>query len=51
MEHYVGAGYVRRVNAVTWCLPIFKVRNPAKPEKVRIVWDAAAKDLLMSGSE
>lgn len=26
-----------------WYLPIFSVTNPNKPDKVRIVWDAAAK--------
>lgn len=30
-------------NFRTWYLPIFAVKNPNKPDKIRIVWDAAAK--------
>ncbi|KAH8339623.1 hypothetical protein KR067_011866 [Drosophila pandora] len=32
-----------RENSRTWYLPIFIARNPNKPSKLRLVWDAAAK--------
>lgn len=31
------------ISSCTWTLPIFAVTNPKKPDKVRLVWDAAAK--------
>ncbi|XP_055604612.1 uncharacterized protein LOC129752852 [Uranotaenia lowii] len=41
-----------------WYLPLGIVRNPKKPEKVRLIWDAAAKtngvslnDMLMKGPD
>lgn len=41
-----------------WVLPTFMVTNPQKPDKVRIVWDAAAQvngislnSVLMTGSD
>lgn len=48
---YLSKGYIRKLTpeeaAVrsdrTWFLPIFTVRNHNKPNKIRIVWDAAAK--------
>ncbi|XP_017468636.1 PREDICTED: uncharacterized protein LOC108360729 [Rhagoletis zephyria] len=45
---YVANGYAKPLDdgALSekgcWYLPIFPVRNPNKPQKVRIVWDAAA---------
>ena len=43
-------GYIRKLNEEDimkqhprkWYLSIFVVQNPNKPEKIRIVWDAAA---------
>lgn len=48
---YIRKGYARilSVEEITpndnqcWYLPVFVVRNPNKPEKLRLVWDAAAK--------
>lgn len=48
MASHVKNGYARRVaSAVSvpgrvWYLPVFNVHNPAKPDKVRLVYDAAA---------
>jgi hypothetical protein len=59
-------GYARKLTAEeacmhspsTWYLPIFSVKNPHKPEKIRIVYDAAAKvngvslnDSLLTGPD
>lgn len=50
MKDYLQKGYIRKLNNDemqrsdrTWYLPVFAVRNPNKPAKVRMVWDAAAK--------
>lgn len=51
ISEYIEKGYIRQLNDLesnnrtsrTWYLPIFSVSNPNKPNKVRIVWDAAAK--------
>lgn len=51
IEDYVDKGYARKLtrgeaSAPTpkqWFLPHHPVRNPSKPDKVRIVMDAAAK--------
>ncbi|XP_062535271.1 uncharacterized protein LOC134204461 [Armigeres subalbatus] len=48
---YQAKGYIRKLSAQeeatysgrSWYLPIFPVVNPNKPNKLRIVWDAAAK--------
>ncbi|XP_055538877.1 uncharacterized protein LOC129726192 isoform X1 [Wyeomyia smithii] len=50
MGEYIQKGYVRKLSQMElqqsrdriWYLPIFPVFNPNKPNKVRIVWDAAA---------
>lgn len=50
IQDYVKKGYARKLSAEEeaqkrqnkWYLPIFAVRNHNKPEKVRMVWDAAA---------
>lgn len=50
IDGYQTKGYARKLTRAeleikyprTWYLPIFCVTNPNKPEKVRIVWDAAA---------
>lgn len=50
MNDYVNQGFAQKlekedIKAATpsWYLPIFAVRNPNKPTKIRIVWDAASK--------
>lgn len=49
MRSYMERGYVRVASnehvepSRCWYLPTFVVQNPAKPDKVRLVWDAAAK--------
>lgn len=51
IKQFVEKGYIRRLssNEITnckhrvWYLPTFPVFNPKKPEKVRLVWDGAAK--------
>lgn len=50
IESYHAKGYIRKLTDDelsqqifrTWYLPIFAVKNPNKPDKTRIVWDAAA---------
>ena len=66
MKSYLAKGYSREVHEEeklvrknkTWYLNIFTVFNPEKPEKLRVVWDAAAKyhgvslnDALMTGPD
>ncbi|XP_037040280.1 uncharacterized protein LOC119077203 [Bradysia coprophila] len=63
---FLEKGYIRKLSDDElqikpdreWYLPIFPVFNPKKPEKVRIVWDAAAKvknvslnSLLLTGPD
>ena len=51
IKDYVTKGYARKLTTEetqikhprTWYLPLFAVKNPNKPGKVRMVWDAAAK--------
>ncbi|XP_055590713.1 uncharacterized protein LOC129742798 [Uranotaenia lowii] len=51
MQDYISKGYIRKLDddeieknsQRAWYLPIFPVVNPNKPNKIRIVWDAAAK--------
>ena len=51
IEDYVDKGYARKLTPEEassptpkqWCLPHYPVRNPNKPDKVRIVMAAAAK--------
>lgn len=51
MEDYIEKGYVGHLTheeklmppSHYWYIPTFTVKNPNKPEKIRIVWDAAAK--------
>ncbi|XP_055842512.1 uncharacterized protein LOC129909456 [Episyrphus balteatus] len=51
IEQYLQKGYAKKLNedevnkpmSRVWYLPIFPVTNPNKPDKLRIVWDAAAK--------
>lgn len=50
IRDYERKGYIRKLSPTevdakhqrSWYLPIFPVRNPNKPQKIRIVWDAAA---------
>ncbi|XP_055842840.1 uncharacterized protein LOC129909789 [Episyrphus balteatus] len=50
IEEYVRKQYARKLTkkelrseiSPVWYLPVFPVTNPNKPEKVRMVWDAAA---------
>ncbi|XP_026736747.1 uncharacterized protein LOC113500239 [Trichoplusia ni] len=63
MEALVAKGYAERAPAdknpkKTWYLPHFAVINPMKPEKLRVVHDAAAKtrgvalnDMLLKGPD
>lgn len=51
MENHIIKGYVRKLtdaesretSSRTWYLPVFPVKNPNKPGKTRLVWDAAAR--------
>lgn len=49
IQSYISKGYAKKLNPdqkflkSCWYLPIFLVTNPNKPEKIRLVWDAAAK--------
>lgn len=50
INDYMKKGYIRELSEEevksakqSWYLPIFPVRNPNKPSKIRIVWDAAAE--------
>ncbi|XP_055612541.1 uncharacterized protein LOC129759158 [Uranotaenia lowii] len=51
IKGYLEKGYIRKLTQDeisakyprVWYLPIFPVVNPNKPEKLRMVWDAAAK--------
>lgn len=48
---YIENGYARKLSRTkpamtyprTWYFPVFAVTNPNKPDKIRMVWDAAAK--------
>jgi hypothetical protein len=66
ISDYLAKGYARKLtpqeaarnNPITWYLPMFVVKNPNKPGKSRIVWDAAAKvngvslnDVLLKGPD
>lgn len=50
LMEYERKGYITKINdsdvkkfgSSCWYLPIFPVRNPNKPNKLRLVWDAAA---------
>lgn len=48
IQEYVKKGYASEVSEWSkddvhcWYLPIFVVKNPNKPNKIRLVWDAAA---------
>ncbi|XP_055643384.1 uncharacterized protein LOC129779750 [Toxorhynchites rutilus septentrionalis] len=50
INEYLQKGYIRKILpqelsrtfSRVWYLPFFPVTNPNKPEKIRIVWDAAA---------
>lgn len=50
IDHYIQSGYAEKLSedqikyeTTSWYLPIFNVINHNKPEKFRLVWDAAAK--------
>lgn len=50
-KDFLAKGYIRKLSIDdqrkhgprTWYLPVFPVFNPKKPEKLRLVWDGAAK--------
>ncbi|XP_062701549.1 uncharacterized protein LOC134285208 [Aedes albopictus] len=50
INEHIDKGYVRKLtsdeinepHARVWYLPVFAVVNPNKPDKIRVVWDAAA---------
>lgn len=51
IEDFIEKNYIRKLSSIeqnengprTWYLPIFHVLNPKKPDKLRVVWDGAAK--------
>lgn len=49
ISDYLSKGYINRLSpdvlqeSDAWYLPIFVVRNENKPDKIRMVWDAAAE--------
>lgn len=47
IDDYLAKGYATEVNpddtASKWFLPVFSVKNPSKPDKVRLVMDGAAE--------
>ncbi|XP_055622866.1 uncharacterized protein LOC129766367 [Toxorhynchites rutilus septentrionalis] len=67
IENYVEKGYAHRASKLeleltddrkTWYLPLGVVQNPKKPNKVRLIWDAAAaveglsfNDLVLKGPD
>lgn len=64
IEDYISKGYARKLHPTAlqdsdvWYLPIFIVRNVNKPDKIRLVWDAAASvngvslnDVLLKGPD
>lgn len=66
IENLITKGYAKKLTQKelevhhdkTWYLPIFVVKNPNKPDKIRLVWDAAAKsngvslnDFIMTGPD
>lgn len=66
IDNLVSKGYAKKLTSnelkvhheKTWYLPIFVVKNPNKPDKIRLVWDAAAKsngmalnDFMMTGPD
>ncbi|XP_073839144.1 uncharacterized protein [Musca autumnalis] len=66
IESLVEKGYAQKLSSnvmerngdKVWYLPTFIVRNPHKPSKIRLVWDAAAKtedvslnDFLLKGPD
>ncbi|XP_055605469.1 uncharacterized protein LOC129753653 [Uranotaenia lowii] len=66
VQDYISKCYIRKLTEAeiedrsqrVWYLPVFPVFNPNKPNKVRIVWDAAAKShgialnsLLLTGPD
>ena len=65
INNLIHKGYATKIEAAnlqdspkTWYLPIFIALNPNKPQKLRLVWDAASKsngkslnDFLLSGPD
>ncbi|XP_055602322.1 uncharacterized protein LOC129751072 isoform X2 [Uranotaenia lowii] len=67
IENYLRKGYAHKITEAeltetdpkqVWYLPLGIVRNPKKPKKIRLIWDAAAKsngvslnDMLMKGPD
>ncbi|XP_055590122.1 uncharacterized protein LOC129742271 [Uranotaenia lowii] len=57
IKNYLDQGYAHKITdqelaetqpEQVWYLPLGVVRNPKKPEKIRLVWDAAAKSYGVS---
>ncbi|XP_046865633.1 uncharacterized protein LOC124459897 [Drosophila willistoni] len=65
IQKLIAKGYARKLEEEVvekpengWYLPIFTVRNPHRPDRVRLVWDAAAQlsgvapnDFLLKGPD
>ena len=57
MQDYIEKGYAEKVrddgkrNACTWFLPHHPVMNPKKPDKLRVVFDCAAKFMGVSPND